>query len=50
MKVRGNDPVLVRVPEEPHGQRNRPSHRLEATMHTLAWLDRYLSSRLRSAR
>jgi acylaminoacyl-peptidase len=50
LKVRGIDTVLVRVPDEPHGLRNRPSHRLEATMHTLAWLDRYLSSRARSAR
>lgn len=42
LKVLGVDTVLVRVPEEPHGLRNRPSHRLQALIYTVAWLDKYL--------
>ena len=41
LKLRGVDAVLVRVPEEPHGIRRRPSHEA-AKLTTLAgWFEKY---------
>lgn len=41
LKMRGVDAVLVRVPEEPHGIRRRPSH-AASKMTTLAgWFEKY---------
>ncbi|MEO7964337.1 MAG: S9 family peptidase [Gemmatimonadaceae bacterium] len=41
LKMRGVESVLVRVPEEPHGIRRRPSHEA-AKLTTLAgWFDKY---------
>jgi dipeptidyl aminopeptidase/acylaminoacyl peptidase len=41
LKMRGIDAVLVRVPEEPHGIRRRPSHEA-AKLTTLAgWFEKY---------
>ena len=44
LKVRGVDTVLVRVPEESHGIRKRPSHQIATLVHAMAWLDKYIDS------
>jgi dipeptidyl aminopeptidase/acylaminoacyl peptidase len=41
LKLRGVDSVLVRVPGESHGVRQRPSHHMTKVLDTLAWFDKY---------
>ncbi|MGE3615725.1 MAG: prolyl oligopeptidase family serine peptidase [Gemmatimonadales bacterium] len=41
LKMRGVDAVLVRVPEESHGIRRRPSHEAAKVTTTLGWFTRY---------
>lgn len=45
LKVRGVDTVFVRVPDEPHGLRRHPSHRLAAMVHGMAWIEKYLGEK-----
>jgi len=33
--------VLVRVPDEPHGASQRPSHQMSKVLHVLAWFDKH---------
>ncbi|UCG33695.1 MAG: S9 family peptidase, partial [Phycisphaerales bacterium] len=44
LKLRGVDSVLVRVPGESHGIRQRPSHHMAKVLNTLAWFDKYKGS------
>jgi dipeptidyl aminopeptidase/acylaminoacyl peptidase len=41
LKMRGVDAVLVRVPEEPHGIRRRPSHEAAKLTTLNGWFDTY---------
>ena len=41
LKMRGVDAVLVRVPEEPHGIRKRPSHAASKLTTLAGWFDKY---------
>ena len=41
LKLMGVEAVLVRVPEEPHGIRVRPSHHISKVQHIIGWFDRY---------
>jgi dipeptidyl aminopeptidase/acylaminoacyl peptidase len=41
LKMRGIDAVLVRVPEEPHGIRRRPSHEAAKITTLNGWFDKY---------
>jgi dipeptidyl aminopeptidase/acylaminoacyl peptidase len=41
LKMRGVDAVLVRVPEEPHGIRRRPSHEAAKITTMAGWFDKY---------
>lgn len=41
LKMRGVDAVLVRVPEEPHGIRKRPSHAASKITTLAGWFDKY---------
>jgi acylaminoacyl-peptidase len=41
LKMRGVDAVLVRVPEEPHGIRRRPSHEAAKLTTLSGWFDTY---------
>jgi acylaminoacyl-peptidase len=41
LKMRGVDAVLVRVPEEPHGIRKRPSHAAAKLTTLHGWFDKY---------
>ena len=41
LKMRGVESVLVRVPEEPHGIRRRPSHEAAKITTLMGWIDRY---------
>jgi dipeptidyl aminopeptidase/acylaminoacyl peptidase len=41
LKLLGVDSALVRVPEEPHGIRARPSHHLSKMLHIVGWFERY---------
>ena len=47
LKVQGVETVLVRVPGEAHGIRNRPSHRIATSVNSMAWLDKYIDPRPR---
>ena len=41
LKMRGIDAVLVRVPEEPHGIRRRPSHEAAKLTTLTGWFEKY---------
>jgi acylaminoacyl-peptidase len=41
LKMRGVESVLVRVPEEPHGIRRRPSHEASKITTLQGWFDKY---------
>ena len=41
LKMRGVDAVLVRVPEEPHGIRRRPSHEAAKLTTLTGWFEKY---------
>lgn len=41
LKLLGVETVLVRVPDEPHGIRRRPSHWMAKMLYVSAWLDRH---------
>jgi acylaminoacyl-peptidase len=41
LKMRGIDAVFVRVPEEPHGIRRRPSHAASKLTTLLGWFQKY---------
>jgi acylaminoacyl-peptidase len=41
LKMRGVEAVLVRVPEEPHGIRKRPSHEAAKLTTLSGWFDTY---------
>ena len=41
LKMRGVDAVLVRVPEEPHGIRRRPSHEAAKITTMAGWFEKY---------
>ena len=41
LKMRGVDAVLVRVPEEPHGIRRRPSHEAAKLTTMAGWFEKY---------
>jgi acylaminoacyl-peptidase len=41
LKLKGVDAVLVRVPNEPHGIRVRPSHHVAKMLNIVGWFDRY---------
>ncbi|MBM4187562.1 MAG: S9 family peptidase [Gemmatimonadetes bacterium] len=43
LKMRGVDAVLVRVPEEPHGIRRRPSHAASKLTTLYGWFEKYRS-------
>lgn len=39
LRLNGVEAVLVKVPDEPHGIRRRPSHHMQKIAYTQAWLD-----------
>lgn len=39
LKLLGVESVLVRVPDEAHGIRNRPSHHISKMLHIIGWFD-----------
>jgi acylaminoacyl-peptidase len=39
LKLRKVESVLVRVPDEPHGIRARPSHHASKMAHVIGWFD-----------
>ena len=41
LKLLGVEAVLVRIPDEPHGLRVRPSHHLSKVQHVIAWFDQH---------
>jgi acylaminoacyl-peptidase len=41
LKMRGVESVLVRVPEEPHGIRRRPSHAASKLTTLAGWFDQH---------
>jgi len=41
LKLLGVEVVLVRIPDEPHGIRVRPSHHLSKVRHILGWFDQH---------
>ncbi len=41
LKLLGVESVLVRVPEEPHGISQRPSHHMSKILHIIGWFDRH---------
>ncbi len=41
LKLLGIESVLVRVPDEPHGIRVRPSHHISKILHIIGWFDKY---------
>lgn len=41
LKMRGIESVLVRVPEEPHGIRRRPSHEAAKITTAMGWFEKY---------
>jgi len=41
LKLKGVETVLVRVPEEPHGIRLRPSHHVAKMLNIVGWFERY---------
>ena len=45
LKLRGVDSVMVRLPDSAHGIASRPSRLINKVGHTLAWFERYRTSR-----
>lgn len=43
LKLQKIDSVLIRVPEEPHGIAQRPSHHISKLLHVMGWFDKYKS-------
>jgi acylaminoacyl-peptidase len=41
LKLLGVESMLVRVPDEPHGIRVRPSHEMSKILHIIGWFDRH---------
>lgn len=41
LKLLGVEAVLVRVPDEPHGIRARPSHHITKMLHILGWFEKH---------
>jgi dipeptidyl aminopeptidase/acylaminoacyl peptidase len=41
LKLLGVESVLVRVPDEPHGASQRPSHQMSKVLHIVAWFDKH---------
>ena len=41
LKLRNVEAVLVRVPEEPHGIRRRPSHHIARVLYIAGWFDKH---------
>jgi acylaminoacyl-peptidase len=41
LKLQNIDSVLVRVPEEPHGVAQRPSHHISKLLYVMGWFDKY---------
>ena len=41
LKLQKIDSVLVRVPDEPHGIAQRPSHHISKLLHVMGWFDKY---------
>jgi acylaminoacyl-peptidase len=41
LKLRNVEAVLVRVPEEPHGIRRRPSHHIARVLYIAAWFEKH---------
>jgi len=41
LKLRNVEAVLVRVPEEPHGLRRRPSHHIARVLYIAGWFDKH---------
>jgi acylaminoacyl-peptidase len=41
LRILGVESVLVRVPDEPHGIAQRPSHHMSKILHILGWFDRH---------
>ena len=41
LKLKGVETVLVRVPDEPHGIRVRPSHHIAKMLNIVGWFDKY---------
>jgi dipeptidyl aminopeptidase/acylaminoacyl peptidase len=41
LKLLGIESVLVRVPNEPHGIRVRPSHEMSKILHIIGWFDQH---------
>ncbi|MBX7219949.1 MAG: S9 family peptidase [Blastocatellia bacterium] len=41
LKLLGVESVLVRVPNEPHGIRVRPSHHISKILHVIGWFDQH---------
>ncbi len=43
LKLLNIEAVLVRVPEEPHGIRRRPSHAITKVLYVAGWFDQHKS-------
>jgi dipeptidyl aminopeptidase/acylaminoacyl peptidase len=43
LKLLNIEAVLVRVPEEPHGIRRRPSHHITKMLYVAGWFDQHNS-------
>jgi len=41
LKLLGVETVLVRVPDEPHGISNRPSHQISKILHIVTWFNQH---------
>jgi acylaminoacyl-peptidase len=41
LKLRGVEAVMVRVPNEPHGISQRPSHHISKIQHIIGWFDKH---------
>ncbi|NJL28325.1 MAG: S9 family peptidase [Thermoanaerobaculia bacterium] len=41
LKLKGVESVLVRVPDEPHGIRARPSHHISKILHIAGWFEKH---------
>jgi dipeptidyl aminopeptidase/acylaminoacyl peptidase len=41
LKLQNVEAVLVRVPEEPHGIRRRPSHHMARELYIAAWFEQH---------
>ena len=41
LKLLGVETVFVRIPDEPHGIKNRPSHHMSKIQHIIGWFDKF---------